>query len=434
MRRKLILLLIIAFLFRAVLAFVAWHPDVNNHVDWGIRFWQYGPAQFYDQNVWSFSWPNQPPGTILIFALIRKLYEGIFSFFWWINVTVPVFPSNLMFFFEERLYQALLKLPAILADLGIASIIFWFFKRRQKENLGLWGANIFLWNPVIWYNSSIWGQTDSTVNFFGLFALLLLIERKLISSYLNIFISLFIKASLLILAPVLLVVAWRQKYPISTWAKALFFPLAIVGVLTLPFSQGEPFAWLLALYQEKVFGWQLHLITANAFNLWAAFTGIHERPDTLLFGPLSFKVWGYILFGAAFVPLILKLLKKPDDRTVLWVATLTVFSSFVFLTGIHERYLYPLFPLLTLIVVQERKWLPVLVLLSGIHLINLYNFWWYPRAQWLIEVLSAGDRLLPRIFGAVVTALFLWMYFSFVTARADISEPRSVIRNKNEKA
>ena len=119
--RKIISIFIIAFLVRAVLAFVGWHPDVNNHVDWGIRIFTYGPGKFYapESNVWNYTWPNQPPGTIYIFALMRKLYELLFSIFWWVNVNVSLFPSTVMTWVEDYLYIGLLKLPAILSDFGM---------------------------------------------------------------------------------------------------------------------------------------------------------------------------------------------------------------------------------------------------------------------------------------------------------------------------
>lgn len=413
MQRKILILFLGAFVFRMILAFVAWHPDLNNHVDWGIRFWQYGPGDFYQQNVWSFTWPNQPPGTIIIFALIRKLFEGIFNFFWWINVTLPVFPSNIMLFFEERLYQALLKLPAILADLGIAYLIWRFFKLQGGEKLGILGASFFLFNPVVWYNSSIWGQTDATVNFFGLLAFILLLGRKLTFAFLCLAVSLFIKASLLILVPIFIIIAWRQIYHRQEWVKAILISLLVVGLLTLPFARGEPFSWLVNLYQQKVFGWQLHVITANAFNFWAAITGIHERPDILLFGSLSFQKWGYILFGVSIIPLFLKIYKNQNSLNIIWVLALTFFSSFMLLTGMHERYLYPLFPFLTILAVREKRLMWLLILVSGIHLLNLYNFWWYPRIEVIVNMLSLGDRLMPRILGGVMFLIFVWVYLYF---------------------
>jgi len=167
------------FVFRFALSFITWHPDLNNHVDWGIRFWQYGPGFFYKANVWSFTWPNQPPGTIYIFAGIRKLFEAVFSFFWFLNVNIPPFPSNIMLFFETNLYQTLLKLPYILADLGIAYLVYLILKELKLGKGAVWGAVFFLINPVVFYNSVIWGQTDSLVNFLALLSFWFLFKKRL---------------------------------------------------------------------------------------------------------------------------------------------------------------------------------------------------------------------------------------------------------------
>lgn len=409
-RRKLVIILLAGFVFRIILAFITWHPDLNNHVDWGIRFWQYGPIDFYKQNVWSFSWPNQPPGTIIIFALIRKLYEFLFSSFWWVNVNLPIFPSNIMLFFEERLYQALLKLPAILADLGIGYVIFKFFRDIKKEKVGLWAAAAFLFNPVIFYNSAIWGQTDSTINLLGLLAFIFLLKRKLTLAVLAIIISLFIKLSLLIFLPIFIVVAIRQRYSLISWVKAIFLSLIVIGLLTLPFSHSEPFSWLFNLYKDKVILWTLHIITANAFNLWAALTGIHEKPDTLFFGPFTYNVWGTVLFIGALVPLLVRVYKKQDHKTVFQTLALTGFSYFILATGVHERYLYPFFPFLTILVALDKKLLKFLVVISLIHFFNLYNFWWYPRIEPIVNLFSFGDRILPRVLGGISTAMFIWLY------------------------
>lgn len=407
-------LLIAAFLFRFTLSFVAWHSDINNHLDWGTRFWDYGPGKFYTANVWSFDWPNQPPGTALIFAVMRKFYEGVFTLFWWLNITIPLFPSNIMLFLEERLYPASLKLPGIIADLGIAALIFNFFKEQKRAGLGILGAGIFLFNPVIWYNSSLWGQTDSIVNFFGFFSVLSLIKKRITWALLSIALSLFIKASLIVLLPVILLVLVRQRHSFSKWKTAILITFLVIGILTLPFSQGEPFSWLFGLYQQKIFGNRLELITANAFNFWAFLTGIHARSHELLLGPLPFKAWGSILFGATLISILILLFKRQNKDTVLWSSFLVLFSSFVFLTGTHERYLYPVFPIFTILATQNIKTFVFLVLLSVIHLLNLYNFWWYPRMEWLVSVLSAGDRFLPRLLGLATTLFFFRSYFRFL--------------------
>lgn len=414
--KKITKILLLAFVFRFVLSFVIWHPDINNHIDWGIRFWQYGPQKFFapSTNVWSFTWPNQPPGTIYIFAGIEKLFEFVFSVFWWINIKISLFPSGIITFFESNLYPALLKLPSILSDLGIAYLIYKLLKNHKDEKLGILGAIIFLVNPVIWYNSAVWGQTDAIVNFFALLAFCLLLQKKITLSLVAFALSLYIKASLLIFAPIYLIVVLRQKYSVKQLIGSAVLTASVIGLLTLPFSREEPFGWLYWLYSEKVFGEQLHIITANAFNLWAAIAGIHERPETFLLGPLSYEIWGVILFTIAYLPTLYLIYKRQDTKSIIWALAISAFASFMLLTNMHDRYLYPLFPVLTILALLDRKLLLAYLSISLINLLNLYNFWWVPKIEVLVNFLSFGNRLMPRILGFINFGLFIFCYKRFL--------------------
>lgn len=405
MSKKNILVLILLFLFRVVVAFNLWHPDLNNHMDWGIRFFEYGPSKFYapESNVWSFTWPNQPPGTMYMFAGIRKVFDFLFNLTWQINLKIPAFPSIIVSYFETNLYPALLKLPAILADFGIAYLI---YKFTQKK----WAAIVWLVNPIVWYNSTIWGQYDAVINFFALLSFYLLTKRKLSYSLLVICLSLYIKASLLIFVPIWLIIAIQQKYKFREYVFAVVCSLLALGLLTLPFSQGNPHIWLYNLYVNKVFVQQLHLITANAFNFWAAISGIHERPDSLPFLGLTYQIWGYILFTVSYIPLLKAVVRSQSAKSIAWVLALTAFSSFMLLTNMHERYLYPLFPYLTILlglgfVSNWFYWT-----LSLLSLLNLYNFWFVPKIGFIVSFLSFGDRIMPRILGIVMFGLFLKLY------------------------
>lgn len=412
------LILLVLLLLRVLLAFVIWHPDVRNHMDWGIRFFEYGAGKFYapESNIWNYTWPNQPPGTVYIFAGIRKLFEWIFGFFWWLNVSIAVFPSGVITFFESNLYPALLKLPAILADVGIAYVL---YKWTKKE----WAAVLWLINPVVWYNSSVWGQYDSVINFFALLSFYFLLKKRLNLSLLSFALSIYIKASLLVFAPVWFIVAIRQKYKPIKYLLAVVCSLIAIGIITLPFSKGEPFGWLFNLYSQKIFVQQLHVITANAFNLWAAVAGIHERPDSLPFLGLTYQHWGYILFTISFVPIIYSIWKKQDFKTVIWALALSAFSSWMFLTNMHERYLYPLFPYLTILVATSEISTLIYWLISFIGILNLYNFWWVPKLDILVNFLSYGDRLMPRVLGIINFSLFVKLYnknFSIFNKLKDI--------------
>ena len=420
MKKRLVIILAVAFVFRVIFSFLVWHPDVRNHMDWGERFWDYGPSGFYNANVWNYTWPNQPPGTIYLFAGMYKVSTAIFSVFWWININIPLFPSNIMFFLESNLYPALLHLPAILADLGIAYLIYSFFKKQKLERAGIFGSIAFLLNPVIWYNSSIWGQTESVINFFALLAFILLLEKKLIWATFALVLSFYIKASLFIFAPIFLIIALRQKYSFWKIFSAVFVPLTLIVLFTLPFSPREPVGWLFSIYKDKIFTQQLQVITANAFNLWAGVAGIHERPQTLLLGPLSYKTWGLILFSLSYIPATLLVYRKQDWKSIFWSLAVVSFASFTLLTNMHERYLYPLFPAFTILVANDLSLIPLLATVSVISLVNLYNFWWVPKVNFLVEFLSAWDRLVPRILGLAVTVMFLLFlkrFFRLLKAR-----------------
>jgi Gpi18-like mannosyltransferase len=317
-----------------------------------------------------------------------------------------------MFFLETNLYPALLKLPAILSDMGIAYLIYKILKDEKKEKLGVFGTTLFLVNPISWYNSAFWGQTDAIISFFALLSFYLLIKRKLLLAFLALALSFYIKASLLIFVPIFAIVALKQKYKTGEIIKAIFVPLIVIGILTLPFSK-DPFGALYEIFTRKVFIQQLQVITANAFNIWAGLTGIHEQPHTLLLGPLSYKVWGWILFGVSLIPTLYIVWKKQDVKSIFTSLAIVAFSSFMLLTNMHERYLYPLFPAFTILVSLDRKLLPYYWGVSGIHLLNLYNFWWAPKIKPLVDIMSAGNRLLPRILGFINFGLYLSLLSRF---------------------
>jgi len=410
MKNKFKLAIISLIIFRVVLAFVVWHPDVNNHIDWGIRFFDYGPQEFYspDANVWSYTWPNQPPGTTLMFAGIYQIYLFVFSILTWINQNIPLFPSDVMFFLEDRLYPAMLQLPAIIADLGIALLIYRIVKKHSSEKIAKAGALLFLINPAVWFNSSVWGQYDAVINFFGLLSFYSLYRKKYLITFLALALSIYIKISLAIFIPILLVLILQQKIKLKILVKPIIITVIVFSLVTFLFSYpNNPITWLYDVYTKKVLYQQLHVITANAFNVWAALTGIHEQPDSLVWGPFSYQFWGYILYTPIYLFSLWKIWKSKNEiKAYTWIAVIA-FATFVLMTNMHERYIYPLFPYFTVVVVLNPRIIWLYVSVSIISLLNLYNFWFTPRIEPVVKIMEYGDRLAPRILGAVNTGLFV---------------------------
>jgi Gpi18-like mannosyltransferase len=411
-KKNLLYIFLSALLLRLILSPLTWHGDLNNHMDWGIRFWQYGTKGFYGSNVWDSTWPNQPPGTMYIFGGVRKLYESAFGLFSYFHFQLHIFPGSILLYFEKNLYPALLKLPSILSDLGIGYVIYLILRSAKKP--AILGAAIWLFNPVIWYNSSVWGQTDAVINFFALLAFYLLIKKQLLPAVLFFAISIYIKASLLIFAPIFLFFMILQKYTFKKVLYSFLFTFVAIILITLPFSHGNPVSWLIDIYQNRVFAEQLHAITANAFNLWAGIAGISMKPQSYMLGPLSYQIWGIILFVVFNIPIFYVAYKNRTTEALVWCASITAISSFMLLTNMHERYLYPFFPMFTLVVMYNKKLLPLYWIISGISLLNLYNFWWVPNINLLVNFLSFDDRLVPRILGFVSFGLLIYLYLKFL--------------------
>ena len=111
----------------------------------------------------------------------------------------------------KALGQDLIKVPAILADVGLGWLV-WSMARElgAGRRAALVGAALVVFNPVSWFDSVLWGQVDS----FGVLFLLLGLrelwrdrpERAAILAV----IAALIKPQLAILVPILAVVTIRR--------------------------------------------------------------------------------------------------------------------------------------------------------------------------------------------------------------------------------
>lgn len=392
-------LLILGLILRLlILVFSNSHPDVGNHLDWGNKFWQYGPASFYQQSVWKVSWPNQPIGSIYLFALLSQFNQKIFNFFWQLNLNFPIFPSNLIPILENNLHVWLVKLPFILADILIALFIFRYTKSKTM-------ASLFLFNPAVIYNSTIWGQTDSLINLLSLIGIYFVYRRKFTFGIFLFLGSLLFKMSLLIYFPVFLWLLFLNRHQWQKWLLAIFLFLLFLILISLPFSGFNP-SWFFHLYRDLVFNRQGNMLCGNAFNLWLIIFGVSlSRQSTPLLSSL-----GLIIFLLFTLPILFKFSRQKITSKNIWqILFFLSFGSFLFLTNMHERYLYPLLPLLPLLLFHRFLGLKTIIIISFLHLLNLYNLWFYPAIPWLKSLLESTNYLLPRL----ISLIFIGIYIKF---------------------
>ncbi len=378
MKVKLILVFLSAFILRIFLFSSAYHGDLNNNISWGKSAVERGLPDFYEGKSWAYSAPNQPPLSILSFATAAKVWTVVDENIWWLNTNFRIFPSSSIWFWEDKGMTLLVKLPPILADLAIAWLIYAYFRDKKKKNLGLTLSAVWLFNPITWYNSAIWGQTDSVVNFIGMVAVLALLKRRLILFSLFFTLSLLFKGSLAMFIPVVAIVAIKQKYEIIEWLKALVASVITVVVVSVWFHPKiDLFVWLANLYKDRILPGEIGFLTANAFNFWWLVDPGRILDSTIYFG-LPARFWGIAITLGAIVFILAWLWKKINDKKVFFSLVLVTLLTFLFMTRIHERYMYPLFPYATLLLGLFSGMVIPYIILSLTYLLNMYHLFWAP--------------------------------------------------------
>ena len=189
--------------------------------------------------------------------------------------------------------RSLMKIPASLADLGIAAAAIWWFRDRPKLALLAAGA-VLLW-PATWYVSAWWGQYESIYVLGAVLALLAARGGLPLVTAALLAVSLMTKPQAL---PFLVPFgAWfLATQGIRGTLKAAAVGAVVVVLLWLPFiAAGGPGNYLsnLATYQNEVFP----ILSLKAWNPWALLqelgaNGQFVSDRTAAFGPLTFRIVG----------------------------------------------------------------------------------------------------------------------------------------------
>ena len=148
--------LIIGLLLRALIAGIllpqsGFRIDIGDFTAWANRLASLGPGEFYETGYFS----DYPPGYLYVLWLLGVVGS-------WLTPLVG-----------QPATGGLVKIPGVLADIGVAWLLFVYCRRFldhrfglrgrswSGEALGLTAAVIYLFNPVTIFNSAIWGQVDS---------------------------------------------------------------------------------------------------------------------------------------------------------------------------------------------------------------------------------------------------------------------------------
>ena len=345
----LILLFLLASSIRFLLALFnyGYEVDTNCFYYWAQQLDLNGFSKFYCSDFFS----DYPPGYLYILRIL-----GYFINHFSLTLTNP-------FTF------LLLKLPSCIRDLLTCYLIFSISIKRFDLQTSTFIVGIYLFNPSIILNSSIWGQVDSIFMLFLFLCILCLMENKMISSYFLFIIAVLIKPQALIFTPLLLFGTFsRPKQLLKNIIGGL---CAIISffILCIPFGLSN----ILTLYTETLGSYPY--ISVNAYNFWTIFhwNWISQETPILFFNFQQLGICIIILLTIISGFLFYRCRKRRDKFFI--TGSFLMITMFLFSVRMHERYLYPalLFLLCSFIYNTEKKFLISFGFISGIHFLNVYH-------------------------------------------------------------
>lgn len=330
------ILLLIAFVMRVFLyPYLTYTLDHNTFIAWGRIASDVGFNNFYTS-----TWSDYLPGYIYVLGLLAKVEK------------LEIVPVELLF-----------KLPAIIGDLLTGGLIYLIVKRNYKKSLALFASFIFLFNPAVFANSTLWGQVDVFTSLFSLLSIYFL-NSNFVLSAISLALGATIKPQIAMTLPIILALTYKKWSIKKTIIYFLIFTLVFLSVF-IPFSSStNNFQFILerinvTLNQYK-FG------SVNAFNFWGIF-GFWKPDDQGFINP---KLIGnlFVVFTSIFV--YLKVHSKTQQK-YLGLAILFLIN-FLFMTRMHERHMLPIFAPLAIATATNIYLMPIYLGFSITYLANLF--------------------------------------------------------------
>ena len=247
-------------------------------------------------------------------------------------------------------YLVIIKLPVILADLLTAVGLWWLIKNQnQSEKPALLAAAYYLFNPFIIFNGAYWGQVGSIGTGLIFLSLILLFKNKPVWSIGVATLAFLLKLQMIFYLPLLLL--WTlKKHGWQKFVLCLGAAVAVFMAVSFPFllrhRMDKPISLILSSADYFPY------LSLNAYNLWwlvAKGAGFVTSDRILIFGTTNAKFLSLFAFLVFYLLAILLLAQKTKKTTLfkacLWIA----FAFFMLPTQMHERYIYPAFLFLALL-------------------------------------------------------------------------------------
>ena len=385
-------LLVAGLIFRLILAAIpgtGFDIDLGTFSAWSGRLAEIHPWNFYSKDYFS----DYAPGYLYVLWLIGEL--------------------NQVLHFSPGTFEFVLKLPSIFADVGAAYFLYRFLE-GQKTEMRLGAAAIYLLFPAGLLIGPIWGQVDSISSFFIILCLYWISRDKPIPGAAAFVVGFVTKPQIIAALPFL--AFWiMRRYP-PQWSKAgatgvggpvipiLWLKIAAVGfgvllLLIFPFFPDAPWDFIDHLRNSAdVENYRVGSFWAyNFWGIWDFF-----KADSTEYQGLTYQIWGLVLFASTTLAVLYTLRNAEGDWALALGTALCLMAFYVFLTRMHERYLFPFFmPFLAACVLSRNPVLwGVFIVLGITQFLNLYQVYAYyqPNELRISDIYKYFEK--PELLGS----------------------------------
>ena len=362
---SLILIIIASTIIKMIIApyLEGYSVDMSTYVSWMDRAGQ-GLNGFYAEDYFC----DYPPLFIIMFGALGFVKNLIFSQ-----------PSTEVSYF-------FVKMVGIIFDGLIAYEILKIYICYFKKNSYLLFAVFLVVLPAFFFNSVVWGQTDSVSAYFLILTFRMLLTDKLELTALFFTISALLKPQSFLFAPIIATlfiksenVIFLKKYLKSDkWLKILFnlgltfaSSIVLMAIVIMPFRGGVPdLPFLIGKYAETFSSY--NYASLNVFNLFNMFGGSFiDMYESFLF--LNFAAWGWIFMSVAIISACIAVYITKDKTKIYLIIAAYLFAVVMLGVKMHERYWFAvvIFGFIYYIISGEKKLFFIFTGLSISYFCNL---------------------------------------------------------------
>ena len=357
-----IIFMIIGLAIRLIFAAIVegFSVDIGCFRAWSMRAsGDKGISTFYSPDYFC----DYPPFYILILGLVGFI-SNLFGF-------TNIYPAHLI----------MIKLPSIIADIVTSFLFYKIAGKRMNKTVSFILSILYIFNPAVFLNSTLWGQVDSFFTMILLLGIILIDKGKFSYATILFTISVLMKPQGIIFLPVIgyeLIIDFLKTKKLKNIGLSALYAIITTLIVVIPFSNGRSPKWLIDLYKNTADGYTY--ASMNAFNLFSLFGANSMVDDQTLF-IFSYYAWGmfFIVLTSLFTGFLYfaNFLKHNQAaQNIAPIAALIQMTGvFVLSTRMHERYLFPAiaFALLSYIFYKDIGYLLIFGGTSATAFVNAYD-------------------------------------------------------------